>query len=137
MRSRSALYLDWVPHFKYFTMLVLLGIGLAVNNSIAVFEALTGQENNFRRTPKFRLEDDDDSWDTKRYTLPFSWGAIGELALGAYALIGVVSAWQHQLVWAIPFLMLYAAGFGYTGFLTLWHSRPARKAADLRFQTAD
>ncbi len=135
--SQRALYPDWLARFKYFGMLVLLGIGLAVNNSIAVFEALTGQENNFRRTPKFRLEGDEDSWDTKRYTLPFSWDAIGELALGAYALLGVFSAWQHQMFWAMPFLMLYAAGFGYTGILTLWHSRPERKFADLRLQIAD
>ncbi len=127
--SQRALYPDWQTRFKYFGMLVLLGIGLAVNNSIAVFEALTRQENNFRRTPKFRLEGDDDAWDTKRYTLPFSWAALGELGLGAYALIGVVSAWHHQLFWAMPFLMLYVAGFAYTGFLTLLHSRPARERA--------
>lgn len=135
--SQHALYPDWLTRFKYFGILGLLGIGLAVNNTIAVFEALTGQENNFRRTPKFRLEGDDDSWDSKRYTLPFTWDAVGELALGAYALVGVFSAWQHHLFWAMPFLMLYAAGFGYTGFLTLWHSRSPRKIVDLQLQIAD
>jgi cellulose synthase/poly-beta-1,6-N-acetylglucosamine synthase-like glycosyltransferase len=133
--SQRALYPDWPSRLRYFGLLVLLGIGLAVNNSGAVFEALTGQENNFRRTPKFRLEDDEDSWDTKRYTLPFSWGAIGELALAAYALIGVFSAWHHDQIWAAPFLILYAAGFAFTGFLTLWHSRRSGEAADLMLQT--
>lgn len=128
-QAQQALYPDWQARFKYFGVLTLLGIGLAVNNSLAVLEALTGQENNFRRTPKFRLEGDGDSWDTKRYTLPFSWGAILELGFAAYALVGVMIAWRNGLVWTLPFLLLYASGFAYTGLVTLWHSRPAQENA--------
>jgi len=127
--AQRALYPDWQARFKYFGVLMLLGIGLAVNNSLAVLEALTGQKNNFRRTPKFRLEGDGDSWDTKRYTLPFSWDALIELGFAAYALVGAMIAWRNGLVWTLPFLLLYAAGFAYTGLVTLWHSRPARERA--------
>lgn len=127
--SQRALYPDWKTRLKYFPVLVLLGIGLALNNSLAVFEAVTRQENSFRRTPKFRVEGDDDSWSAKRYVLPFRWESIGELALGAYALGGIVIARQQHLLWSIPFLALYAVGFFYTGVLTLWHSRPARTRA--------
>ena len=116
---------------------MVLGIGLAVNNSLAVLEALSGQENNFRRTPKFRLESDSDSWDTKRYTLPFSWDAIIELGFAAYALVGAMIAWRNGLVWTLPFLLLYTSGFAYTGFVTLWHSRPAQPRSDFKLQTAD
>jgi hypothetical protein len=127
--AQRALYPDWQARFKYFGVLMLLGVGLAVNNSLAVFEALTGRENNFRRTPKFRLESDGDSWDTKRYTLPFSWDAVIELGFAAYALVGAMMAWRNGLGWTLPFLMLYAAGFAYTGLVTLWHSRPMRENA--------
>ena len=125
--GQRALYPDWVARYGYFAVLLLLGTGIALNNSIAVFEAITRQGNSFRRTPKFHVEGDGDAWSTKRYTLPFSWESIGELALSAYAFAGVAIAWQHHLWWSMPFLMLYAAGFGFTGALSLWHSLPARR----------
>ncbi len=127
--SQRALYPDWGKRLGYFPVLVLLGIGLALNNSLAVCEAVTRQGGTFRRTPKFSVESGDDSWGAKRYALPFGWESIGELVLGAYALGGIVIARQPHLMWAIPFLALYAAGFFYTGVLTLWHSRPARTRA--------
>ncbi|HEX7593109.1 MAG TPA: cellulose synthase family protein [Anaerolineae bacterium] len=127
--GQRALYPDWVARYGYFAVLLLLGTGIALNNSIAVFEAITRQGNTFRRTPKFRVEGDGDAWNTKRYTLPFSWESIGELALSAYAFAGVVIAWQQHLWWSMPFLLLYAAGFGFTGVLSLWHSLPARRSA--------
>ena len=123
--GQRALYPDWIARYGYFAVLLLLGTGLALNNSIAVFEAITRQGNTFRRTPKFRVEGENDTWNTKRYALPFSWESIGELMLSAYACVGVAIAWQHHLWWSIPFLVLYAAGFAFTGGLSLWHSLPA------------
>ncbi len=125
--GQRALYPDWLARYRYFAVLLLLGTGIALNNSIAVFEAVTRQGNTFRRTPKFSVEGEGDAWNTKRYTLPFSWESIGELALSGYAFVGVAMAWQNQLWWSMPFLLLYAAGFGFTGGLSLWHSLPARR----------
>lgn len=125
--GQRALYPDWLARFRYFGVLLLLGTGIALNNSIAVFEAITRQGSTFRRTPKFRVEGGGDAWNTKRYVLPFSWETLGELLLAAYAFGGVVIAWQHHLWWSMPFLVLYAAGFGFTGGLGLWHSLPARR----------
>ena len=134
--SQRALYADWRSRFAYFGVLLLLGTGMALNNSIAVFEALTKRGNTFRRTPKFCVEGESDAWNTKRYTLPFSWQTIGELALSAYAWIGVAIVWHQHLWWSLPFLMLYALGFGFIGVLGLWHSRPAR-AQQVELATAN
>ncbi len=125
--GQRALYSDWIARYSYFAVLLLLGTGIALNNSIAVFEAVTRQGNSFRRTPKFRVEVEGDTWNTKRYTLPFSWESLGELAMSAYAFVGVALAWQHHLWWSMPFMVLYAAGFGFTGVLSLVHSLPARQ----------
>jgi cellulose synthase/poly-beta-1,6-N-acetylglucosamine synthase-like glycosyltransferase len=125
--GQRALYPDWRNRFRYFAVLLLIGTGIALNNSLAVFEAITRQENAFRRTPKFRVEDDGDSWSTKRYTLSFGWEAIGEMGLSLYAFAGIILAWQQHLWWSLPFLMLYAAGFGFVGALSLLHSLPARR----------
>lgn len=134
--SQRALYPDWLSRMRYFGVLLLLGTGLALNNSFAVFEAITRRGNTFRRTPKFRVEEDGDSWNEKRYTLPFTWEAIGELFLAAYALIGVALAWHQQLWWTTPFLLLYTASFGYTGALSLWHAWRIQ-ISEFRFQSAN
>lgn len=124
--SQSALYPDWLARFRYFGVLLLLGTGMSLNNSLAVFSALARQENTFRRTPKFGVERETDLWNGKHYTLPVGWEVAGELALAIYALGGVIMAWYHQAIWAVLFLLLYAAGFGFTSTLSLWHSRYTR-----------
>ncbi len=138
--SQRALYRDWRARFAYFAVLLLLGIGIAWNNSLAVLAAITGRQNTFRRTPKFRVERDDDAWATKEYALSFGWEALGELGLALYAGVGALIAWQQNLVWALPYLLLYAAGFGYTGLLSLAHSVASRKPpipSDRRPATCD
>jgi cellulose synthase/poly-beta-1,6-N-acetylglucosamine synthase-like glycosyltransferase len=133
--SQRALYPDWAGRFRFFAVLTLVGTGVALNNSFAVLGALTRRGNNFRRTPKFSVEKGADSWSAKRYALPFGWETIGELGLALYALAGVVVALEQNLVWSIPFLVLYAASFGFTGGLSLWHSRVPRgnvQVSDLR-----
>ncbi len=116
-----------VSRFRFFPALLLLGTGIAFSNALAVLEALTRRGNQFRRTPKFRVESERDAWHTKRYALPFSWEALAELGLSAYASVGVVIAWQQGLAWTTPFLALYAVSFAFVGGLSLWHSLPARK----------
>lgn len=136
--SQRALYPDWLARMRYFAILLLLGTGTALNNSIAVMEALTRRGNTFRRTPKFRVENEDDAWNTKRYALPLGWEVIGEWCLSAYALVGAMVAWQNQLVWTLPYLILYCLSFAFVGSLSLWHARPVRAArADFKLQIAD
>ncbi|MBI3740908.1 MAG: glycosyltransferase [Chloroflexi bacterium] len=86
--SQRALYRDWRARVIYLPVLILLGIGMAWNNSLAVVEALTRQKNTFRRTPKFRVERGADAWATKAYALTIGWEVMGELGLGCYALVG-------------------------------------------------
>jgi cellulose synthase/poly-beta-1,6-N-acetylglucosamine synthase-like glycosyltransferase len=125
--SQRALYPDWLARFRYFAVLLLLGTGIALNNSLAVFDAFTRRGNTFRRTPKFRVESENDAWQSKHYTLPFSWETLGEFALAAYACVGALIAWQRHLIWTLPFLLLYAASFAFVGGLSLLHSLPARR----------
>jgi hypothetical protein len=77
----------------------------------------------FKRTPKFHIEGRDDRWLGTQYALPLDGIIIGELALALYALATVgVSLWRGN-VFAVPFLMLYVAGFGYVGLQGLWDAR--------------
>ena len=129
--SQRALYPDWLSRFRYFAVLLLLGTGIALSNSLAVMEAFTRRGNTFRRTPKFSVENENDAWQSKRYALPLSWETFVELSLAVYACVGAAIAWQRHLVWTLPFLLLYAASFAFVGGLSLLHSLPARRRVEL------
>ncbi len=120
--SQQALYPKWLEKYKYFPLLPLLGIGLAFNNSVAVVEALLGRPSTFRRTPKYNIRTPDENWAKRQYVLGLGWESIGELALFVYALVGAAGAWKTGNVWIVPFMVLYALGFGYVAGLSLWHS---------------
>lgn len=105
-------------------ILLALGTGLSVNNTKAVIEALVGIPSEFQRTPKFALVDRQTAWQTSDYVLASGVLASGwlvwvELLLGSYALglmgyCGVVGLW-----WMLPWLGLYASGYGAIAGLSL------------------
>src|ERR1017187_5403372 len=47
---------SWPRSLLYLPLLMALGIGLTVTNTIAVLEALVGKQTAFARTPKYRVE---------------------------------------------------------------------------------
>jgi cellulose synthase/poly-beta-1,6-N-acetylglucosamine synthase-like glycosyltransferase len=121
--SQHALYKDWGARIKYFPLLLLLGVGMAFNNALAVTEALLGRRSTFRRTPKYNVRGPDERWGERQYALGFGWESVGEIALAIYAATGMLGAWSTAQYWVIPFLALYVLGFGYIAALSLWHSR--------------
>jgi cellulose synthase/poly-beta-1,6-N-acetylglucosamine synthase-like glycosyltransferase len=117
-------YPDWRRRLAYFPFLVLLGTGIALNNALAVGEALTRRSNRFQRTPKFGLEERTDRWAESPYALPISRMTLGEILLGLYSLITMMVALAKGNLYAVPFLLLYLGGFGYVA--ALGFSRPAQ-----------
>ena len=120
--AQRGLHSDWAKRLRYFPLLVLLGTGLALNNTRSIYEEVRGRKGEFRRTPKFRLEEQRDDWRSSGYALSFDWLALGETLCMLYALVGVVIALQQGSYFAVPFLMLYVLGFGYVASLTVLHS---------------
>lgn len=102
----------WLWRLTALPLLVLLGTGLALNNSVAVFHGLRRRPADFRRTPKFQLEQRNGQWRDKPYALPLTAMVLGELALTLYALATVGVALLRGHVYAVPFLLLYVLGFG-------------------------
>src|SRR5438132_9354017 len=51
---------DWLSRLRYMPFLMSIGIGLSVNNTKAVLEALFDKKTGFERTPKYRIERDGD-----------------------------------------------------------------------------
>ena len=119
MLSQRDIYPDWRRRLAYFPFLALLGTGIALNNALAVGEALTRRPNLFQRTPKFGLEGRTDRWAESRYALPLNWMTLGEALLSLYSLITVIVALAKGNHYAVPFLLLYVGGFGYVAALGL------------------
>jgi hypothetical protein len=66
-----------------------IGIGLSVNNSRAVLEALFRKKASSPRTPKYGIERDSDEWAGKKYHQTVGVQSIIELALGLYFTVTV------------------------------------------------
>jgi cellulose synthase/poly-beta-1,6-N-acetylglucosamine synthase-like glycosyltransferase len=120
MVSQRELYPDsWKSRLKYLPFLMSIGIGLSVNNTRAVLEALFHKESEFARTPKYGIERDSDEWAGKKYHQTVGVQSIIELALGLYFTATVFYALINQIYGTVPFLMLFQIGFLYTGLLSI------------------
>jgi cellulose synthase/poly-beta-1,6-N-acetylglucosamine synthase-like glycosyltransferase len=138
--SQRHLYVDWKQRMAWMPLLALLGTGLALSNTVAIARGLLGGDLTFRRTPKFRIEGQGDGWRGSRYVLPFEWLTLGELALSGYALATIATALIVANYFAVPFLLLYAGGYGYMalhGLRDAWASRRVQSQARQRPAVAD
>ncbi|HVC18853.1 MAG TPA: cellulose synthase family protein [Vicinamibacterales bacterium] len=110
---------DWVSRLKYLPFLMSIGIGLSINNTRAVFEALFDKQSEFTRTPKYRIESDGDEWVGKKYRQSVAVQPLIELAFGLYFTATVFYALANQIYGTLPFLILFQIGFLYTGLLSI------------------
>jgi hypothetical protein len=97
-----------------------IGIGLAVNNTKAVLEALFDRPSEFVRTPKYCVEGQSDDWSGKKYRQSVAIQPMIELALGLYFTATLFYALANGIYGTVPFLMLFQVGFLYTGLLSLF-----------------
>jgi cellulose synthase/poly-beta-1,6-N-acetylglucosamine synthase-like glycosyltransferase len=119
MVCQRELHADWITRAKYLPFLMSIGIGLAINNTKAVFEALFNRQSEFARTPKYRIEADADEWIGKKYRQSFVVQPMIELALGLYFTATVFYALANGIYGTLPFLVLFQIGFLYTGLLSI------------------
>jgi cellulose synthase/poly-beta-1,6-N-acetylglucosamine synthase-like glycosyltransferase len=110
---------DWIVRLKYVPFLMSVGIGLSINNTRAVLEALFNKQTEFARTPKYRIEGDADEWVGKKYRQSVAVQPLVELALGLYFTATVFYALANQIYGTVPFLILFQVGFLYTGLLSV------------------
>lgn len=117
-----------LPRLAVLPLLIALGSGMIVNNSVAVAEAFLGRQSAFKRTPKFS----DANWHASRYALLPHWTTACEVLMAVYTAFGVLLAVRHYPPVA-PFLLGQVFGFaaiatlGIVEGLQIWlHSRAAR-----------
>ena len=123
LHAQRAIHLDWRRRLLLFPVFLAGSMGLAVNNSKAVLEALFGKKTEFKRTPKYRIVDTTDEWKTKKNDLTKKIGieVIIELALAAYFFVGICTSIYFNEIAAIPFQLMFLTGFATVGIMSLKH----------------
>lgn len=115
----------WLRHFVYLPILMLLGTGLCINNSWAVWQGLRSNGGQFLRTPKFQVERAGDRWQHSVYRLALEPIFFAELSMLVYALAVAALAVQQGKWLSAPFMLLYAGGFAIMVMVDFWQTRPS------------
>ncbi len=112
------IYPNWRQRIKYIPATIAFAIGLSLNNSKAVLEALFNFKTDFKRTPKFRIESKDDNWSNKIYRTERNLLPFLEIILGLYFTFSIVYVLVNKIYMSIPFFALFQFGFLYIAFLS-------------------
>ncbi|HKM46474.1 MAG TPA: cellulose synthase family protein [Terriglobales bacterium] len=114
---------SWLRSLLYLPLLMSLGIGLTVTNTIAVLEALVGKQTAFARTPKYRVESKKDKVGAKKYRKRLGWVPWIELLIGTYFALAIFYAIDNENYFTVPFLVLFVVGYWVTGLMSLLQGR--------------
>jgi cellulose synthase/poly-beta-1,6-N-acetylglucosamine synthase-like glycosyltransferase len=101
-------------------LVLSIGIGLCVNQTRAVMEAVFGRETEFVRTPKHGICGKLETWSGKKYRAAKSLTPFFELLMAAYFVVAVHIAIANGHYVSVPFLLLFLFGFAYMGALSTW-----------------
>jgi cellulose synthase/poly-beta-1,6-N-acetylglucosamine synthase-like glycosyltransferase len=115
----------WRHRLRVLPVLVMLGMGLCLSNTRAVLRAVLGVRDSFQRTPKFDLRHAGDTWVSSIYALgsdSLVWGELTLAVLTPLLLVLPGVRWTF-----VPWLLLYAGGFGYVAILNLHQTRQLRR----------
>ena len=122
--THHALYGGFMVALRRIPLMMVVAIGLSINNARAVLEGLFGKESEFVRTPKHGIERRDASWIGKRYRASSkSLGTLLELGFALYFIVTIVIGAVTGCWASIPFLLLFMSGFLYVGSLSIYQPR--------------
>lgn len=113
--SQQALYPDWPARLLAFPVLLAIGSGVSVNNTVGVIEAFLGRPSVFQRTPKFART----HWEQSAYALRPDAMLVIEAGLAVYTGLG---AWValRTLPGIAPFLLAQTYGYGAVVAWSVW-----------------
>jgi cellulose synthase/poly-beta-1,6-N-acetylglucosamine synthase-like glycosyltransferase len=121
--SQAKFRAKWWKSLIYFPLLFLIGIGISLTITQAIWEAIIGRKSAFVRTPKFSAANQQ----TSAYALPLDRATWSELLLAIYGIGTGILAIQHAPTLA-PFILLYAFAFLLTATLGFIHASRSRQA---------
>ncbi|MFZ1517212.1 MAG: cellulose synthase family protein [Ignavibacteriaceae bacterium] len=129
MYSQKDIRTDWRKRIVLFPLFMAGSMGLAVNNSRAVFEGLMNRKSEFVRTPKFKQESDKDTFVGNKYlNKKLGLAVFVEAVLAVYCFIGVLSSIYFMELASIPFQVLFTLGFSFIAYTSIKHAYATKKA---------
>ncbi len=121
--SQKDVRADWRKKIVLFPLFMAGSMGFAVNNSRAVIEGLLSRKSEFVRTPKFKLENEKDSWIGNGYTnRKIGLSVYVELIMALYCLVGIGSSIYFAEIAALPFQILFFLGFSFVSLTSIKHA---------------
>lgn len=122
--SQREINRDWKPTLKRLPLMMSLGIGLCVNQTRAVLEALfVPNSGEFVRTPKHGIMKRFEGWTAKKYRAAKTIIPYVEVGMAVYFALAVVMAAVSGHYVSVPFMFLFFMGFAYVGVLSLFQTR--------------
>ena len=126
--SQKDIHTDWRKRIVLFPLFMAGSMGLAVNNSRAVFEGLMNRKSEFVRTPKFKQETGKDTFVGNKYlSKKLGLSVFVEAVLAVYCFIGVLSSIYFMELASIPFQVLFTLGFSFIAYTSIKHAYATKK----------
>ncbi len=134
--SQRELYPDWRKRSVFLPILMMIGTGIAVNNTRAWLEAVLGIQSSFKRTPKYGIEDRRDKLKERlKYLVPMDKLVFLEIFMGLYCVACIYFAFAQDRLFVVPFMVLYAGGFFYVSYHSFLESK-FKKTRPLKVTTS-
>ncbi len=127
---------NWKRCLAFLPALMAAGIGLTIINARAVIEALVGYETAFARTPKYAIGGQKLKFQDVKYRHRSGWLPYAEIAVGTYFVAMIAYAIDTFNFFAVPFLLLFVAGYYWAGFSTVYQEWQGKLAFERARRTA-
>jgi len=118
----------------YLPLLIIVGFGITINNTLGVLRGMLTTEAPFQRTPKYGLMDNDGQWVSGMYSHVSDLSTYLELLMAVGSFAGMLIAWSSESGFAL-FLGVYAIGFGYLSMLSLWQTLEQQLQQEMNFKS--
>ncbi len=118
-----AQHLGLARNIKQILLLVILGYGISVSNSVSALSGLLSDQTGvFLRTPKYAITSKAGTWKEKKYQLALNRVTVFETLASVSGIMALIYAAALNNIGIIPILGVYVAGYLLVLFLTLSQS---------------
>ncbi len=111
MAAQKNICKNWLSKVFIFPIFLFGTMGLSLNNSKAVFEAVINKKSEFVRTPKFVLSNKHVVKNKYNVENKISMQLLVEFFLTIYSLVGVIFAIYYLDFMSLPFNLMFFLGF--------------------------
>jgi cellulose synthase/poly-beta-1,6-N-acetylglucosamine synthase-like glycosyltransferase len=107
-----------------FPMAILISLGMSYHNSTAIFQGILGKKTSFVRTPKFKIDINDQLISNTDYRPPKDLlKELPEIVLFLYFFFAVAAGIYFQDIGFLPYHLIMLSGFGVILYYAFQQSR--------------